>query len=31
VSEAVIAYKSIGVIRSEHISAQETPIQPIYA
>jgi len=31
VSEAVIAYKSIGVIRSEHISAQETPIQPTYA
>jgi tRNA-Thr(GGU) m(6)t(6)A37 methyltransferase TsaA len=30
-SEAVIAYKSIGVIRSEHIAAQETPIQPTYA
>ncbi len=30
-SEAVIAYKPIGVIRSEHTREQETPIQPIYA
>lgn len=30
-SEAVIAYNPIGVIRSEHVAAQETPIQPIYA
>lgn len=30
-NEAVIVYKPIGVIRSEHTIAQETPIQSIYA
>ncbi len=30
-NEAVITYRPIGVIRSGHIDAQETPIQPIYA
>jgi tRNA (adenine37-N6)-methyltransferase len=30
-SEAVITYKPIGVIRSEHVREQETPIQPVYA
>ena len=30
-SEFVITFKPIGVIRSEHVSAQQTPIQPIYA
>jgi tRNA-Thr(GGU) m(6)t(6)A37 methyltransferase TsaA len=30
-NEAVITYKPIGVIHSEHIAAQETPIQPTYA
>ena len=26
-----IIYRSIGIIRSEHISPEETPIQPVYA
>lgn len=26
-----IVYKAIGVIHSEHIAAEETPIQPVYA
>jgi len=30
-SEAVLIYKPIGVIRSEHFSAEQTPIQPVYA
>ncbi len=30
-SEAVIVYKPIGIIRSKHIAARETPIQPAYA
>jgi tRNA (adenine37-N6)-methyltransferase len=30
-SEAVISYKPIGVIRSEHHTAEKTPIQPTYA
>jgi tRNA (adenine37-N6)-methyltransferase len=30
-SEAVIGYKPVGVIRSEHHTAEETPIQPTYA
>jgi tRNA-Thr(GGU) m(6)t(6)A37 methyltransferase TsaA len=30
-SEAVIAYKPIGVIRSGHGREEETPIQPVYA
>lgn len=30
-SEAVITYNPIGVIRSEHVAVQETPIQPTYA
>jgi tRNA (adenine37-N6)-methyltransferase len=30
-SEAVISYKPIGVIRSEHRAAEKTPIQPTYA
>jgi tRNA-Thr(GGU) m(6)t(6)A37 methyltransferase TsaA len=30
-SEAFITYKPIGVIRSEHVREQETPIQPSYA
>ncbi|MFZ0960186.1 MAG: TrmO family methyltransferase [Terriglobia bacterium] len=30
-SNAVITYRPIGVICSEHVDAQETPIQPIYA
>jgi len=30
-SEAVITYKTIGVIRSEHHAAEKTPIQPTYA
>ena len=30
-SEAVISYKPIGVIRSEHHTAEETPIQPTCA
>jgi len=29
--EAVIIYRPIGVIRSEHIVAEQTPIQPAYA
>jgi tRNA (adenine37-N6)-methyltransferase len=31
VSEAAIVYKPIGVIRSGHVVAQQTPIQPVYA
>jgi len=30
-SKAVISYKPIGVIRSEHHAAEKTPIQPTYA
>ena len=30
-SEPVITYRAIGVIRSEYRTAQETPIQPAYA
>ena len=30
-SEDVITYRPIGVIRSEHLDVDETPIQPIYA
>jgi len=30
-SENVITYKPIGVIRSEHLAVEETPIQPVYA
>ncbi|MDO9585926.1 MAG: tRNA (N6-threonylcarbamoyladenosine(37)-N6)-methyltransferase TrmO [Syntrophales bacterium] len=30
-SETDITYKPIGVIRSEHITAEQTPIQPAYA
>jgi len=30
-SEAVITYRPIGVIRSEHVAAEQTPIQPAYA
>ncbi|MDY0109843.1 MAG: tRNA (N6-threonylcarbamoyladenosine(37)-N6)-methyltransferase TrmO [Candidatus Krumholzibacteria bacterium] len=30
-SEAVITYRSIGVIRSGHTVAEKTPIQPVYA
>jgi tRNA-Thr(GGU) m(6)t(6)A37 methyltransferase TsaA len=30
-NETVIAYKPIGVIRSEHTKPEETPIQPAYA
>lgn len=30
-NEVVITYRPIGVIRSEHVAAQETPIQPAYA
>jgi len=30
-SEATIAYHPIGVIHSEHVAAEKTPIQPAYA
>jgi tRNA-Thr(GGU) m(6)t(6)A37 methyltransferase TsaA len=30
-NEPVITYNPIGLIRSEHFAAQETPIQPTYA
>jgi len=30
-SEPVITYRAIGLIRSEHRTVQETPIQPAYA
>jgi tRNA-Thr(GGU) m(6)t(6)A37 methyltransferase TsaA len=30
-NEAIITYKPIGVIRSEHLVAEETPIQTAYA
>ena len=30
-SESVVGYKPIGVIRSEHHTAEKTPIQPTYA
>jgi len=30
-NEAVITYHPIGVIRSEHVAVEETPIQPTYA
>ena len=30
-NKAFITHKPIGVIRSEHVIAQDTPIQPIYA
>ena len=29
--ESAITYRPIGVIRSEHVAAEETPIQPAYA
>lgn len=29
--ETAITYRPIGVIRSEHVAAEETPIQPAYA
>jgi tRNA-Thr(GGU) m(6)t(6)A37 methyltransferase TsaA len=29
--ETAITYRAIGVIRSEHVAAEETPIQPAYA
>ena len=29
--EYVISYKPIGVIRSEHLAVEETPIQPVFA
>jgi tRNA-Thr(GGU) m(6)t(6)A37 methyltransferase TsaA len=29
--DTAITYKPIGVIRSEHVAAEETPIQPAYA
>jgi len=29
--DTIIAYKPIGVIRSEHLVADQTPIQPVYA
>jgi tRNA-Thr(GGU) m(6)t(6)A37 methyltransferase TsaA len=30
-SENVITYRPIGVIHSEHLAVEETPIQPVYA
>lgn len=30
-SGSSVSYEAIGVIRSEHITAEETPIQPVYA
>ncbi len=30
-SEPVVTYRPIGVIRSEHIAEEDTPIQPAYA
>jgi len=30
-SETAITYRPIGVIRSDHVAAEETPIQPVYA
>lgn len=30
-SESAITYRPIGVIRSEHTAAEQTPIQPVYA
>lgn len=30
-SKVAITYKSIGVIHSEHVAAEQTPIQPVYA
>ena len=30
-SDAAIAYRPIGVIRSEHVRAEDTPVQPVYA
>lgn len=30
-NETVIAFKSIGVILSEHVAAERTPIRPAYA
>ena len=29
--DASIVYSPVGVIRTEHVAAQETPIQPVYA
>lgn len=29
--ENTVQYKAIGVIRSEHVAADKTPIQPVYA
>jgi len=29
--ETIITYKPIGIIRSEHVIADQTPIQPVYA
>jgi tRNA-Thr(GGU) m(6)t(6)A37 methyltransferase TsaA len=31
VSASIIAYRPIGVIRSGHVAADKTPIQPVYA
>jgi len=31
ISKTVITYRPIGVIRTEHASAEKTPIQPAYA
>jgi tRNA-Thr(GGU) m(6)t(6)A37 methyltransferase TsaA len=30
-NDDVITYRPIGVIRSEHLAAEDTPIQPVYA
>ena len=30
-NESVITYHTIGVVRSEHVAAEQTPIQPAYA
>lgn len=30
-SKAVISYNPIGVIHTEHLTAEQTPIQPVYA
>ena len=30
-SDSVISFRPIGIIRSEHVLPQETPVQPVYA
>ncbi len=30
-SKAVIIFKPVGVIHSEHLSEEQAPIQPVYA